>query len=181
MKISIGQFKNKKNLLKALAPFYVSQWAKEMIDSEDFTLAQKPQELEVEIKRVSDFGFTEWVTFEDFMVKAKEQGYDILPAEAALALRIAYQEQPLDEWVSVLHTTISASGCRRVLTVGHDRGGGRCVRGSSLDSGYGLDADDLVALRAASPSPSVTQPSSDPLSLELPPILVINGVTYKRE
>lgn len=168
MKITIGQFKTKEKLLETLKKnnIYVSEWAKEMIESKDFVLSKKEEVIDVEIKKVSDLGFTDWVEKDELFERIKEQGYDLLPAEAALALRFAYLDQPVDEWVTVLHDPISAYGCSSMFNVGRHIDRGQCVLGENLGSDDELDPECLVAVRLASPLDSEPENSSETLDLE---------------
>lgn len=97
MKIQIGGM-NKEKYLAAFKKddIHVSDWAKDLISKIEF---QKEKEtFDVEIVTVAELGFPDGATRQNIYEQAKEKGYDLLPAEAALAFRLAYKEKELFHW-----------------------------------------------------------------------------------
>lgn len=103
MKITIGQFKNSTACFKALtkADINVSSYAKQVL--EKIPYAQKKEEIEVVVVKVKDLGFTSPATLKEICARAKEKGYDLLPAEAGAALRLQFTDQPFHDykWIAM--------------------------------------------------------------------------------
>lgn len=130
LKIQIGGM-NEEKYLTAFeeADIYVSDWAKDLISKIEF---QKEKEtLDVEIVTMGELGFPEGASRKDIYERAKEKGYGLLPAEVALAFRLAYKESKLYQWNLIGIEPISVSdGGQRVFFVAHD------------DDGLWLDGSD---------------------------------------
>lgn len=114
MKITIGH--TKKYYLDAFKKqdINVSDWAKDLIDKIEFS--GKKKTLEVEIVTVGDLGLG-YSRLKTVYQVAKEKGYDLLPAEAGLAFRLAYKEKG---WITVgMEPITDSDGYLNVFAVMH--------------------------------------------------------------
>lgn len=108
MKIQIGDM-NEEKYFTAFeeADIYVSDWVKDLISKIEF---QKEKEtLDVEIVTMGELGFPEGASRKDIYERAKEKGYGLLPAEVALAFRLAYKESKPYQWNLIGIEPISGS------------------------------------------------------------------------
>lgn len=130
MKIQIGGM-NKEKYLTAFkkADIHVSDWAKELISKIEFQ--KKKETFDVEIVTVAGLGFPDGASRKDIYDRAKEKGYSLLPAEAALAFRLAYKEKELFHWNLIGTEPITDSG-----------GDPDLLYASRYVDGRWLDADD---------------------------------------
>ncbi len=129
--ITIGTQKSVKDLTKALTGngFRISNWAGDILKK--ITLAAAETELSLVLVSVADLGFTKATRRDAIYDRAKELGLDLVPAEVGPQLRLAYTDQPLNEWMVMAMEPISDSdGGLRVFGVGLN------VDGRWLDS-YG--------------------------------------------
>jgi len=123
MKLTIGGQNKEKYFTKLKkADIKVSDWSKDLINKTEFQ--KKKKTIEIEIVSGKDLGFTDWTTREKIYEKAQELGYGILPAEAGIAFRLEYKDQPLYEWVAVgMEPIADSDGVLRVFNVElHDDG-----------------------------------------------------------
>lgn len=164
MKLTIGT-KTKKEILKELEQFRVGDWAKDILGKVKFS--KQPQELELVIKKVSDFGFTTWTSIDDIYTAATKEGLELCPAEVGPYLRLAY-DQPKNEWLIIAMEAIRGSfGRLDVFSVGHD------FDGRWLDAHFGSPDDTwypdcqfvFVSRKSLDPKPLSASPS-DPLALK---------------
>lgn len=65
-------------------------------------VATEPQEVDLFLVTVAELGFNNLTRYNDICRRAKERGYALCPAEVALALRLAYTEQPMGEWLVIM-------------------------------------------------------------------------------
>lgn len=95
--------KTPKELEKALASdgFRVSDWARDMLRDRSFTTLPEQQTLSLVRVKVADLGLTDTPTTDQIYAKANELGLDLCPAEVGPQLRLAYKDQPMDEWLYV--------------------------------------------------------------------------------
>lgn len=92
-----------KEALKA-ADINVSIYAGDMLDNMPLVKKQKVNLVRVTVK---ELGFTDWTPTEKIYAKAQELGLDLCPAEVGPYLRLAYQDQPLNEWFLIAMKQIS--------------------------------------------------------------------------
>lgn len=117
MKITL---QNKKDSLKALEKYSVYKYAKSMLDKVSFS--KKSSTVAVEVITPRDLGFTEYLTFSQFIDKIKfHPKYELCQPQDGIALRIAYKDQPKGEWIRIAMETIPGSdGGPYLFYVGHD-------------------------------------------------------------
>lgn len=92
-----------KEALKA-ADINVSLYAGDILDNMPLVKKQKVNLVRVTVK---ELGFTDWTPTEKIYAKAQELGLDLCPAEVGPYLRLAYQDQPLNEWFLIAMKPIS--------------------------------------------------------------------------
>lgn len=143
--------------------YFVSYYAEAMANNaKEFVVGPKEKVI-VRVFTCASLGVTGWAETDFFAPKGfkhvKKFGLYPCISDDAFGIRVAHSEQKFDEWIWVAHPPISASGYRSVFIVGYDSDNGRSVFGCSLRLNFRLNAGRLVALRVASPSPSVPKTS----------------------
>lgn len=83
-----------------------------------FTCAKKQEEVDLVVVSVGELGFKDVALYKDICARAAEFGLDLCPAEVGPALRLAYDDQPLGEWlyIAMEATTDSGGACSRSRT-----------------------------------------------------------------
>jgi hypothetical protein len=100
----------------------ISGWANSMLDRCLF--ASKETDLDLVVVSVAELGFDKGATRVDIYTRAQELGLDICPADVGPALRLAYKDQPQNEWLLVAMEPIADSdGNLFVWYVVHDNVG----------------------------------------------------------
>ncbi|MFA6486522.1 MAG: hypothetical protein WCT40_04110 [Candidatus Magasanikbacteria bacterium] len=79
----------------------ISDYAKFMMNSKDFTTAKKPEPADLIKLKVGDLGFSNNPTTDEIYKKIQEFGLELCPAEVGPHYRLAYTDQPMDEWVNI--------------------------------------------------------------------------------
>ena len=119
---------------------YISNYVKQMIQNPEFTVVQKPKEINLVRLKVSDLGFPGTATTEQIYQKIAELGLELCPPEVGLYLRLEYEEifkraQPKDDSFRVGMKPIADSGDDlSLLRVSRRDGGqwlGTCCGGPS--------------------------------------------------
>ena len=126
-KLTLGK-KIDKNMLEK-AGFIVGTYASQILEKVTFG---KKCEVELKVMSVSELGFKDWTKYSDICTKIKELGYELCPAEVGLALRLAYEDQPLGEWLHIAMEPLPDSDDDLGVF-----GLGRGARGLYLSSDYG--------------------------------------------
>lgn len=133
--LRIGRF-SKDELLKLLeeAGFYVSDWAKSIMERIKFL--KRPKDVELGWIRVRDlFGDENTHTTTELVSRIKEIG-DLCPAEVGPHLRRHDKDQPKGEWYYVIHEPIpGVGGYPRVFLVGLSLRGDRSLDGAPAHAG----------------------------------------------
>lgn len=78
----------------------VSEYAKDMFHSKDFTTLPNPKMLSTVRLRVADL-LPGNPTTDQIYAKAKELGLELVPAEGGVRYRLKYKDQPLNEWLNM--------------------------------------------------------------------------------
>lgn len=76
----------------------ISEHAKDMLHSKDFTTLPAPEKLDTVRLKVADL-LPGNPTTDQIYAKAKELGLDLVPAETGVHYRLKYKNQPMDEWL----------------------------------------------------------------------------------
>ena len=166
--ITIGGMSKEKYLAAfKKADIDVSDYAKDLMSKVEYQ--KKIQKLEIEIISVADLGFTTWTTRDAIYARAKEKGYDIILAEVGFALRLAYADQPLNDWIYMGMEPITVSDGDPSVFYLERVGDGLWLDSYWAEPGYEWDPDDEFAFRLRKYSSSETETptsSSDPLILK---------------
>lgn len=99
-----------------------SDYALSMIDRIEFQ--KEKEDIAIARMTVTDFDIGAYPTTDQIYACLKKKGLELLPAEAALAIRLAYREQPKHEWLRVGMKQIADSdGSPNVFLVGRNSDG----------------------------------------------------------
>ena len=79
--------------------YRVSDWIIDIVSKLDFSSGDIQWPLPLVRVRVASLGFTSPLHLSELYQAAEKQGYEKLPIEAALSLRMHYDEQPTGEWL----------------------------------------------------------------------------------
>ncbi len=104
--------------IKAKSSVVVHKWANEVIGK----IGYSSEHREIPIVRVS---VREWFTIPptdpEMLREARRHKLDLLPADAALYLRLQYEDQPKDEWLTAAHEPVRLDdGFRVIFRLGRD-------------------------------------------------------------
>ena len=86
--------------------FKISDWGKDILEKTKFS--GEKQELQVVSFSVESLGFPQGARYKDIIVKAKQLGLELCPAELVPQLRLQYKDQPDGEWLIVAMDPITA-------------------------------------------------------------------------
>ena len=118
--------KEVKQLEKELekAGMNISSYAKQKMKQKEFSTQKKTEQVDLVRLTVKDLGFAQGATTDQIYQKAKELGLELCPAEVGPHYRLAYTNQPMNEWVTVAMKQISdPGGSPDVFHVNRDAGG----------------------------------------------------------
>ncbi len=120
--ITLGTHKDQKALMAALktAKCKVSDYANDLLGKPAFTLASEQTEVDLVVSSVKELGFEGNATYAQITARALELGLELCPAEVGPALRLAYNDQPRDEWLRIAMEAITNSdGGPYIFSVEH--------------------------------------------------------------
>ena len=86
---------------------YVSDWANQLMEKEDFTILQSTETADLVRLTVKDLGFPDGATTDEIYQKATELGLELCPAEVGPRLRLSYQGS---DWMYIGMKQISDRG-----------------------------------------------------------------------
>ncbi|HBW47310.1 TPA: hypothetical protein DEF17_05200 [bacterium] len=102
----------------------ISDYAEDMLKSQDFTTTQNPEEIDLVHLKVGDLGLPGIPTTDQIYARAEELGLELCPAEVGPLLRLKDSEQPLGEWYRVAMKQIAdRRGYPNVFNLERDGGG----------------------------------------------------------
>jgi hypothetical protein len=108
--------------------FRLGSWASDIMGQPAFTVSQESTSVELVLMTVAELGFKNGAKRSDIYQRALELGFELCPSEVGPALRLAYPDQPKNEWIWIGMDPISDSGgAPGVFDVAHD-GFGRWLR-----------------------------------------------------
>lgn len=114
----------------------VSDYAKDLLRNPSFTTLPEPQTISLVRSTVSAMGLSGNPTTDRIYERADELGWDLCPAEVGPHYRLAYTDQPLNEWLAIGMKQIPDSdGNPSVFRLG------RRDDGSWLHSGWAYPRD----------------------------------------
>lgn len=115
----------------------VSDYARSMMNSPDFTTTKEPEQADLIRLKVKDLGFPDGATTDQIYAKAEKMGLELCPPETGPHLRLKLDNQPQDDYFWVGMKQIAASdGDPRVFHLRRTvwRAVARCLLGDSWPS-----------------------------------------------
>ncbi len=107
---------------RALLGANVNKWTEDILKKT--TLSQTPTDIDLIEVSGTELGFDKAARFDVICKRIVERGFDLCPAEAGPALRLAYKDQPNGELLIVAMEALTDSdGCPFVFCVAHDGDG----------------------------------------------------------
>src|SRR5216683_1472564 len=123
--IRLGLYKTADAYRKAMtdAGMNVFSWTQRILWH--VATATEETDADLVVLSVAELGFKEGATYSGICARALELGLELCPAEVGPALRLAYKDQPLGEWLIIAMEAItdSADGGLLVFRVGHGNRG----------------------------------------------------------
>ncbi len=102
----------------------ISGYAKDMLESDNFTTLDSRENMNLVRMKVGDMGFDSYPTTDEIYARAKELGLELCPAEVGPALRLQDTDQPLYEWYYIAMKQIAGRyGSPGVFLLGRSAGG----------------------------------------------------------
>lgn len=126
LRLTLGTLKTADDYRKAItaAGMKIGDWTKDIMSKPEFKIAETQTELELVRVSVGDLGFNKPARYDEICARAKELGLDLCPPEVGPALRLAYKDQPMNEWLRIAMESIRGSdGYLLVFYVGRDGDG----------------------------------------------------------
>jgi hypothetical protein len=74
-------------------------WANDIMGQPAFMVSQEPTSVELVLMTVAELGFKTGAKRSDIYQRALELGFELCPPEVGPALRLAYADQPKNEWI----------------------------------------------------------------------------------
>lgn len=113
--------KSKEELKKEIKEkFYLSPYAENMIDNQNFIVSQEPYLVDIVCLRVEDFGYIDALNTEEIYTEAQSLGLDLCSAEVGPYLRIQYENQPSDEFIHIaMKQIVDSKNKSKVFRVGN--------------------------------------------------------------
>ncbi len=104
--------------------FKIGDRAKDMMKQDGFATLPEPKEIDLVLLTVAELGFDRGGTTKQIWYRAtKELGLELCPAEVGPHLRLAYGDQPKDEWIWIaMEQIVVSDGCPCVFRVDRDDG-----------------------------------------------------------
>ena len=133
--------------------YQIYSTAEYMMDSQDFTTAEKPEEMNLIKLKVGDLGFGDKnPTTDEIYARIKELGLELCPAETGPRLRIDYEEvfkkkQPMDEYLRIGMKQIAGSDGDPDIFYVDRYGHGSWLNDGWAGPGYGWDPDNRCVFR----------------------------------
>ena len=79
----------------------ISDYARDMLQSPDFTTAEKPEAADLVRLTVESLGFPKGATTKEIYERAEELGLELCPAEVGPQYRLKNTDQPMNEWFRI--------------------------------------------------------------------------------
>lgn len=130
-----GQTKKELEEKMSRQNIHIYGYAQSMLDSEDFTTAQKPEPADLVRLKVRDLNLDNPTT-DNIYKKAEELGLELCPAEVGPQYRLQYTDQPADEYLYIAMKQIIASDGRPCVFELGRGGGGLCLYRAWAEPAY---------------------------------------------
>lgn len=89
------------------------------IAGKDFKVEENKKELKLALVKVFDLGFSDTVTADECIVKAKEIGLEVCSPEVGPQLRLQYLDQPAGEWILIGMQPVVGEKFKSVFSLEH--------------------------------------------------------------
>ena len=146
--LELGLWKSKDGMISAVesAGSKFSDWALQVIGNPEFTLLPEPGVYDFVPSDVGELTGKNQVKTPELYVAQSRLGFIESPHESACSVRIAYSDQPMNEWRVLLSKPVAdAYGDLSVLRVDR-RGDGSWVSGGFADPGRVWGGDERLLL-----------------------------------
>ena len=147
--ITVGG-KNKNALLDALQSdgFFVSDWARDMMNKDAFTTSEGEQIINLGRATLRELGFTKEPTTEEIWNRIRELGHDLCQAEDGPNLRLQFTDQERGDWCWLaMEQIVDSDGYPGVFDVRCYDGGKRWLNGDIVEPGDRWDLGDQIVFR----------------------------------
>lgn len=104
--------------------FKIGEYARDIMRNKDFHTLSNPEDISTVRLKVRDLGFTDRPTTDQLYARAQELGLELCPAETGPHMRLAYKDQPMNEWLNVgMKQIANSNGNPHVFLLGRDDDG----------------------------------------------------------
>lgn len=170
-KIALGGAKPKLKGIK------ISSYAEHIL--KQVTYQKRKEYAELVIVKVSDMGLSDYPTTREIYARAKQFGLALCTPDIGPELRLQYDEQPEGEYLYVgMEPVLASDGYPSVFCVYRDGGEAWLGRVWARPGGHWDSGRRFVFRKPSALKSSALH--SEPVPLELPEELVVNGVTYRK-
>jgi hypothetical protein len=125
----------------------ISVYARDMLDSRDFTTGRETEAADLVRLTVESLGFPKGATTKEIYERAEELGLELCPAEVGPQYRLKYANQPMNEWLRIgMKQIVGRDGRPDVFRLARF-GDGLWLNGRWTKPDSGWDPDDEFAFR----------------------------------
>lgn len=155
----------------------ISPYAENLL--KQVTYQKRKEYAELVVVKVGDMGLGDYPTTAQIYAWAKDNGLELCPAEVGPRLREAYTDQPEGEYLYVgMEPVLASDGDPGVFGVYRGGGGAWLDRGWARPGRHWASGGRFVFRKPSALKSSALH--SEPVPLELPEELVVNGVKYRK-
>jgi hypothetical protein len=99
----------------------VEQWARKILDSKDFTVADKEREVDLVNVTTFELGLNNLATREEIYNRAKKLGLELCPAEVGPRMALQHKGRYEGEWIIVgMEPVLLSDGVKELFSVKYD-------------------------------------------------------------
>lgn len=154
----------------------ISSYAEEML--KQVTYQKRKEYAELIVVKVEEMSLGKYPTTAEIYAWAKENGLDLCLAEVGPRLREKYIDQPANEWLIIAMEPVADSdGCPGVFRVRRDGASWLESYWAEPDGGW-VSGYRFVFRKSLAVGNSALPSDTEPF--ELPDVLIINDVKYKK-
>ncbi len=138
----------------------IYDYARDMLNSPDFTTLENPEEISLVRLKVGDLGFTKNPTTDEIYARAAELGLELCPAETGPHQRLKDSEQPLGDYyrIAMKQLTVRHGRPNVFYVYSNDDGLWLNYRWAKPDSKWFLGGQFVFRLRQVSPDTEAPKP-----------------------